>query len=120
MWSFTVGPTNVITLHDACRVLRKLDKAKTATYKITIQATSAKTGLKSSSVLTIAFTVQPPALGKGQSKKKKSLVAVSLNAPAPSTLPNMWHTFIFTCLRPRVRAARENDLARTAIKTFVQ
>ena len=63
-------------------VLKKLDKAKTATYKITIQATSAKTGLKSSSVLTIAFTVQPPALGKGQSKKKKSRCSL-VERPCP-------------------------------------
>jgi len=49
-------------------VIKKSDTAKTATYKITLQATSSKTGLKSSSVLTIAFKVQPPALGKGGSE----------------------------------------------------
>ena len=48
--------------------LKKADKAKTATYKITILATSAKTGLKSTAVLTIEFRVAPPRIGKGGSE----------------------------------------------------
>ena len=57
-------------------VIKKSDTAKTATYKITLQATSSKTGLKSSSVLTIAFKVQPPALGKGGSEQLFSAKAI--------------------------------------------
>jgi len=45
--------------------IKKLDSVKTATYTITFEATSATTGLKSSSVLTIAWIIQPPQLGKG-------------------------------------------------------
>jgi hypothetical protein len=57
-------------------VIKKLDEAKTATYKITIEAESSKTGLKSSSVLTIAYKVQPPALGKGGSENIFSAAAM--------------------------------------------
>ena len=41
-----------------------------------MQAVSAKTGLKSTSVLNIAFKVQPPALGKGGSENIMSSKAL--------------------------------------------